>query len=163
MLTCTRRFEWDAAHRVLGHEGKCRHLHGHRYVAEVAVSANQLNKLGMVIDFSVLKTVVGTWIDEMWDHNILLNEEDPILNIANEDPTPRTNERIFNGKNPFKMTGNPTAENIAESLFNKAEHLLHDHGIRVVHVRVWETPNCYADYDRLTGRTYFDPVKQPAN
>ena len=34
MITCTRRIEFDAAHRILNHESKCKMLHGHRYVVE---------------------------------------------------------------------------------------------------------------------------------
>ena len=37
-ITCTRRIEFDAAHRVMGHEGKCKHLHGHRYALEARVA-----------------------------------------------------------------------------------------------------------------------------
>lgn len=153
MQTCTRRFEWDAAHRVLGHKGKCRHLHGHRYVAEVTVSAKKLDNLGMVIDFSVLKEIVGKWIDDMWDHNILLNEKDPLLRVREESID--CDLDVFAGRIPYIFQGdNPTAENIAEELFVKAERLLLEHGIWVTNVRVWETPNCYADYNRQTGGQY---------
>ena len=82
MPTVTRKLEWDSGHRVLNHGGKCRHLHGHRYVAEITVEATQLNDLGMVVDFSLIKERVGKWIDENWDHNFLAHPEDPILILS---------------------------------------------------------------------------------
>lgn len=140
MLNITRRFEWDAAHRVLGHEGKCRHLHGHRYVGEVTVEAPALDHLGRVIDFSVIKERVGKWIDIYWDHNALFHREDPMV----QQPQIYFSQ---NGRDPFLMPigENPTAENIACYLFGMCQTLLL-HPLRVVRVRIYETPNCWADY-----------------
>lgn len=139
MITVTRRLEFDAAHRVLGHEGKCKNLHGHRYVAEIKVWANGLDTLGRVIDFSVIKEKVGKWIDERWDHNVLLNSSDPIAHhismLENEDKSPY----LF-------MSKNPTAENIAKELYEVASHILKSDIIQIKRVRIYETPNCWADY-----------------
>ena len=151
LRTITRKLEWDAGHRVLGHGGRCRHLHGHRYTAEVTVAAPELDELGMVIDFSVLKEKVGGWIDREWDHNMMLHPDDPLLKavvctgdvvVESEDPEP-----IWGGKAPYVMkSGNPTAENIACELFHKATDLLTGTGITVLRVKIWETPNCWAEY-----------------
>lgn len=141
-VTATRRFEFDAGHRVLGHEGKCRHIHGHRYVAEVTVVARQLNDLGMVIDFSVLKDEVGKWIEDNWDHNFICNYADPILDAGNNQ------ELIFGGRAPAIMDCNPTAENMAKGLFKIADMLIGHYHIKVIHVRLYETPNCFADYSQ---------------
>ncbi len=157
MITITRKFEFDAAHRVLGHEGKCRHLHGHRYVAEVTARASELDSLGRVIDFSVLKDRIGTWIDKHWDHNILLHCDDPLLNIwmhpsftimgAKAQERAEQSEQIFAGKEPYVFAvGNPTAENIAGLLYQVASLAMVPYNITVTHVRVFETPNCWADY-----------------
>jgi len=135
MIAVTRLFEFDAAHRVLGHEGKCRHLHGHRYRAEVTVQAPDLDALGRVVDFSVLKERVGVWLDEFLDHNAILHPSDPLLKILRD-----AGERV-----PFVMPfdKNPTAENIAFVIYHVAVSLLPDH-LEVLRVRVWETSNCYA-------------------
>lgn len=137
MITITRRLEWDAGHRVLGHEGRCRHIHGHRYVAEITVRAEKLDGIGRVIDFSVVKTLVGGWIDTHWDHNLMLHPDDPQrLHLQETEDRP-----------PYVMRdGNPTAENIAEELGRNAIRLLADTGVEVVSVRIWETPNCHADW-----------------
>lgn len=156
--TIVRKLEWDAGHRVLGHETKCKHLHGHRYTAEVYVRAKQLDEIGRVVDFSVIKTKVGGWIDENWDHNMILHPDDPILWVCNDFPTDRPREQLFAGKEPYLMPkrfggthlidsqANPTAENMAEELYWQSRRLLGGDGLEVVKVVLWETPNCRAEF-----------------
>jgi len=132
----TRRLEFDAGHRVYGHEGKCNHLHGHRYVAEITVQSRALDGIGRVVDFGVVKEKVGSWLDREWDHNVLLNVDDPLYQ-----------DREFwakNGRSPFVLIGNPTAEVMAVYLFGVAQCLLSE--LIVSKVRIYETPNCWADY-----------------
>ena len=75
-VTCTRRLEWDAMHRIPRHESKCAAFHGHRYAAELTCLA-PLDDRGRVIDFGVVKERVGGWIDENWDHTAILQRDDP--------------------------------------------------------------------------------------
>jgi 6-pyruvoyltetrahydropterin/6-carboxytetrahydropterin synthase len=135
--TITRRLEFDAAHRVLNHESKCAKLHGHRYRAEVTVEApHGLDSIGRVIDFSQVKLLVGEWIDTHWDHGTLLHGDDPLLPSLKE-----------HGQKLWIMTGrNPTAEEMAKELFQVAQQLLDIHSIVVRRVRLYETPNCWADF-----------------
>lgn len=144
MISITRKFTFDSGHRVLGHEGKCRHLHGHTYTAEVTVVGPELDGLGRVVDFSVIKDKVGKWIDSNWDHNFLCHINDPLLSAADR-------EFILGTQRIYVMPGllNPTAENMAMNLFNIASALLAVEpykDLRVVHVRIHETASCYADY-----------------
>lgn len=135
--TCMRIVEFDAGHRVYGHEGKCRNPHGHRYRVELHAVADALDEIGRVIDFSVLKERVGGWIDHSWDHGFLVWEKDHSLLEA---ITPL-------GK-VFEMPDNPTAENIAAYLLNVlCPHVLRptETAVRVIKVVVWETPNCCAE------------------
>lgn len=137
MPRITRKLEWDSGHRVYGHEGKCRWLHGHRYVAEVTVDAMGLDDLGRVIDFGIVKDIVGKWIDDNWDHRMLLNSDDPASQVP-----------VIADDKPFLFyKKNPTAENIAEALYQAAASALLTFGsITVKKVRVYETPNCWAEY-----------------
>jgi 6-pyruvoyltetrahydropterin/6-carboxytetrahydropterin synthase len=134
-MTCTRRLTFAAGHRVWGHEGKCAHPHGHNYIAEITVSAS-LDPLGRVIDFGVVKTVVGGWIDQNWDHGFLVNEDDQELLECFE---------IYPAWRVFIMPGNPTAENIAQTLLRVSTELLTPLHVTVTRVRIHETENCYAD------------------
>jgi 6-pyruvoyltetrahydropterin/6-carboxytetrahydropterin synthase len=139
MITIYRVLEWDSGHRILGHETRCRHIHGHRYKAEVMVTAPELDSLGRVIDFSVIKKEVGGWVDEAWDHNMLLNLDDPLVWIGEEYP------ELWQGKEPYLMKGNPTAENMAKVLFTVSQDLLSQYNITVIRIRLYETPGCWAD------------------
>lgn len=139
MIRATRRLEWDAAHRVLRHESKCGTLHGHRYVAEITIEAPQLDDVGRVIDFGAVKERVGRWIDDHWDHTTLVNAEDSSLRIFCVEE-----HRVAGKKRPFLFDSEPTAENIAAKLLDVSQDLLGG-DLRVTKVRVYETPNCYAE------------------
>ena len=134
--TCTRRLEFDAAHRVTRHESKCRNLHGHRYAVEITVEADGLDECGRVVDFGEVKSIVGTWIDERWDHGTLLHPDDADLHALCE----------ASGWRHYTMPSEPTAENIAAELGRIAGDLLAGRGLRIVRIRVYETPNCWADW-----------------
>ncbi len=131
------RFDFDYGHRVLSHEGKCRDLHGHRGVAEVYVDSPQLDALGRVVDFDVMKNGIGGWIDENWDHNFLVHKDDPLI-------FEKSWRWDVKSKNPYIMSnGNPTAENVAEELFRAASEILYalDPKLKVAEVVFWQTAN----------------------
>lgn len=132
---CTRRIQFCAGHRIRGHESKCAHLHGHNYVALVTARAPNLDKLGRVVDFSVLKEVVGGWIDAAWDHGLVLWKEDVEAISA---------AALLKDQKLYLLPKNPTAENMAEHLLLKARTLLKG-TVEVTRVRLWETENCYAE------------------
>lgn len=137
--TCTRRLEWDAAHRVLRHESKCATLHGHHYTALITCIADQLDDKGRVVDFGVIKERVGGWIDRTWDHATLVNVDDEALRMF------CVNQARDRGQRPpYVFPGEPTAEVIAAELARLAEELLADTGVRVAEVTIFETPNCSA-------------------
>ena len=139
-LVCSRRLEFDAAHRVLRHESKCAHLHGHRYVVEIVCKAPTLDAVGRVVDFGAVKDRVGTWIDEKWDHGTIVNREDDELLAW----------CVRNGQKRMVLDGEPTAENIARVILLYASREFDDDrgGLFVLAVRVWETPNCWAEARR---------------
>ena len=141
MITCSRFLEFDAAHRVMQHESKCRTIHGHRYKIEVIVTADQLDMVGRVIDFGVIKGVLGQWIDDNLDHTAILRFDDPLLESISKD------SESF--KKPYTVMFNPTAENLSKHIYEIGNQLLKSHGISVVKVICWETPNCKADYAEI--------------
>jgi 6-pyruvoyltetrahydropterin/6-carboxytetrahydropterin synthase len=134
-LTLTRRLEFDAAHRVMRHETKCKHLHGHRYVVEVTMTAPELDALGRVVDFGVVKEKLGQWIDDHWDHQTILWQEDATLGEAIGQHT---------GRPVYFLPTNPTAENMAAYLLDVVCPSLFTAPLRTVAVKLWETPNCSA-------------------
>lgn len=136
MITCTRRLQFCAGHRVHNHESKCRNLHGHNYVALFTASA-PLDDLGRVIDFSVLKQQIGGWIDEHWDHGFILWDNDLEA---------RATMALMPQQKLFLLPTNPTAENMARHLLQVVcPERLAGTGVEVIKVRLWETENCYAE------------------
>jgi 6-pyruvoyltetrahydropterin/6-carboxytetrahydropterin synthase len=136
-ITVTRRLEFDTGHRLLNHEGKCRHVHGHRYALEATFSAASLDKLGRVVDFGVIKEKLGAWLDVHWDHTLVLSEQDRDLgdNIAKQ-----------TGQTVYYLPTNPTAENMAAYLFeNICPALFKGLGIKCEKLTLHETPNCKAE------------------
>lgn len=144
---------FEAAHRLMNHPGKCRYIHGHSYRAAVVVERMHLGVDGMVADFADLKKMIGTWIDENWDHNIILQERDPILNLwfeagdvwAKQSQVEQA-EEIFKGKKPFVLPQPPTAEVLSRTLYELAVHFVKriDEGSYVVSTEIFETIKCSA-------------------
>lgn len=152
MITCTRRIQFCAGHRVMGHENKCAHLHGHNYVVEItAVVADAsgldgerlgLDEVGRVVDFSVLKERVGGWIEHHWDHGFLLNDDD----VAGKMAVCSFETDRGEPQRSFLMSCNPTAENMANYLLLVVcPSVLSDTRVRATRVVVHETENCKAE------------------
>ena len=131
MYRVTREIHFCYGHRLLSYDGKCRYLHGHNGRAVITLAAPDLDPLGMVMDFSQIKRVVQTWIDEELDHKMLLHKDDPVLDYLRQQ-----------GEPVYVMNVNPTAENIARLIFDFTA----ERGFPVVEVQLWETESCYATY-----------------
>lgn len=152
MNSITVTLQFDAAHRLLGHRGKCRHVHGHTYTAFVEYSAPGLNQMGMVIDFSEVKQALKTWINSYWDHNLILHPSDPLWEYYR----PRVGVSLTEQdreREPYTLTYNsgnrqPTAENMAEELYRVAceQVAFYNWGIKVERVSIQETPGCLATF-----------------
>jgi 6-pyruvoyltetrahydropterin/6-carboxytetrahydropterin synthase len=136
MITCTRRLEFDYGHRLLNHEGKCAHVHGHRGVVEIQCAAEQLDHVGRVIDFSEVKSIVGGWIDDHWDHAFIVGSDDHKMQQFLEE----------NQQRHFVLSDEPTAERLVEHLAYAAKVLLRPRGIEIQRVRLYETPNGWAEW-----------------
>ena len=75
-VTIMRQVKFCAGHRLVGHEGKCVNLHGHNYTAQFFVTGNGFDGCGRVVDFSVINRLFKGWIEEHWDHGIIVWDED---------------------------------------------------------------------------------------
>jgi len=131
MYQVTRELRFCYGHRLLDYAGKCRHLHGHNGRAVITLEAPELDKLGMVLDFSQIKRIVGGWIETNLDHKMLLCKDDPALPALRQQ-----------GEPVFVMEVNPTAENIARLIYDYTA----SQGFPVVAVQLWETDDSFATY-----------------
>lgn len=141
-IEITRRYELDMGHRVPGHEGKCRRVHGHRYVVLAtvtgAVQGDGLEaEAGMVLDFGHLKEAMAATL-EQFDHQLVLWDGDPLATMLIDRVDPSM-------CHPIRIPVVPTAERLAEFWGVMIQERLPDpEAIRVTRVEVRETPNCVA-------------------
>jgi 6-pyruvoyltetrahydropterin/6-carboxytetrahydropterin synthase len=131
MFRVSREIDFCYGHRLLNYDGKCKYLHGHNGRAIITIESATLDERGMVLDFSDIKNIVSTWIDEKLDHRMLLHKTDPVVPIL---------EKM--GEPLFLMDENPTAENIARLIYDFTA----SRGFPIVECQLWETPRCFATY-----------------
>lgn len=146
--TVIRSHEICAGHRVVGHESKCRHLHGHNYKFHFKIvpkgipvdmeypegfpgklyNPGKLDDIGRVIDFSVVKTTLCQWLEDNWDHKFLHWEKDLLIdglkNLVSQEwkMSSRPSISELDGDAFFHslvaLPFNPTAENLAAYMVN---------------------------------------------
>jgi 6-pyruvoyltetrahydropterin/6-carboxytetrahydropterin synthase len=131
MYSVTKRIEFCYGHRLLDYEGICRHPHGHNAVAEIEIRSDTLDPRNMVVDFNDIKRLVKGWIDRELDHKMILRRDDPLARSLAD-----------LGEPVFLLDSNPTAERIAQLLFDIGR----EHGLPVARVTLWETPTSWATY-----------------
>jgi len=143
-MQITRRLEFDAGHRIPNHASQCRHLHGHRYAIEITLSgeiitASGAPEEGMVMDFSEVKRIAMEQLVDLWDHAFLVYRGDHrVLDFLNGLP----------GHKTVVMDAPPTAENLAALAFRILSSAYRDtygNHLRLERVRLYETPNNWAD------------------
>jgi 6-pyruvoyltetrahydropterin/6-carboxytetrahydropterin synthase len=147
-MQITRRLEFDAGHRIPNHQSQCRHLHGHRYAIEITLSGDTVktagaSEEGMVMDYSEVKAIAQRAVVEVWDHAFLVYAGDGVVvDFLRSLPGHKTVELDFV----------PTAENLAAEAFRILDGAYRDtygNQLRLERVRLYETPNNWADATRV--------------
>ena len=143
-MLITRRLEFDAGHRIPSHKSQCRHLHGHRYAIEITLSGEIItepgvSEQGMVMDYSEVKRIAKKVLVDKWDHAFLAYAEDhKLLEFLQSLEDHKT----------VVLDTPPTAENLAIIAFHILDEAYQDrygNHLRLEQVRLFETPNCWAD------------------
>lgn len=120
MYKLTIRTSFAAAHNLINYQGDCENLHGHNWRVELTVTAKELDKAGLGIDFKVLKREAGVIINEL-DHKYL-------------------------NENPVFHDISPSSEHISRYLYQRLSERLNNDVITVDSVTVWESDNASACY-----------------
>jgi len=144
-MQITRRLEFDAGHRIPNHNSQCKHLHGHRYAIEITLSGEVIKTTGvsdegMVMDFSDVKRIAKEQVVDAWDHAFLVYRGDKaVMDFLATMPNHKT----------VVLDVIPTVENLAlvafETLVGAYRDTYGNH-LRLERVRLYETPNNWADY-----------------
>ena len=147
MLSITRKLEFDAGHRIPDHRSQCRNMHGHRYVLEITLEGELVDvegapDRGMVMDFADVKALAVKNLVDLWDHAFLVFEGDTqVRGFLDSMP----------GHKTVVLDRIPTVENLALIAFEILSKVYDAHygiDLRLKRVRLYETPNCWADAER---------------
>jgi len=142
-VTATRYHDICAGHRVVGQGGKCEHLHGHNYRFHFTIGVIAgLDNVGRVLDFGDIKSILCEWLEQNWDHKMLLWSEDLMYPYVKEIDA-----------SVVKVPFNPTAENMAKymvevvapALFREAKI---DLECELISCTIDETAKCSATYTK---------------
>lgn len=151
--TASRYHDFSYGHRVVGHENKCRHLHGHNgrvhFHCQAQLGVKSLDKIGRVIDFGEIKSKLCMWVENNWDHKFLAWERDQVmLSIVTALDESHRNDSLEITEGSIVWTPfNPTAENMAEYLVTViGPDVLAGTGIELVEVVIEETAKCHASF-----------------
>ena len=109
-----------AAHCLIHYQCDCENLHGHNWKVEVTVTAKELDKAGLGIDFKVLKSETNALLKTL-DHKYL-NELPPFVNKS------------------------PSSENIACYLYGELAKKFNNGNVSLTEVTVWESDFAAASY-----------------
>ena len=147
MLTITRKLEFDAGHRIPDHRSQCRNLHGHRYVLEVTLQGDTVETegapdRGMVMDFADVKALANQHLVDLWDHAFLVFAGDTLVRGFLE---------TLPGHKTVVIDRIPTVENLAAIAFDILANVYDAHygvNLRLHKLRLYETPNCWAEVTR---------------
>jgi len=134
MLSITKIFHFESAHRISDYEGTCQHLHGHSYKLEVSISGKQIGKGDMLMDFKILKSLVNSLVIEPWDHALILKD-----NGANRSDFDHMKDKIY------WMQSEPTAERMVLWIVEKLSSNLPDELV-LSRLKLYETDSSYAEW-----------------
>lgn len=141
MIHLTKIFRFEAAHALMGYDGRCRNIHGHSYEMRVTIKGNPIMddnspKNGMVMDFGDLKRIVNEEIIDHYDHAFIINH-----NMSKEfiDEVKRNYERII------VLPYQPTTELMLIDFSKKIKSRLPE-GIQLVKIFLKETEGSYAEW-----------------
>ena len=132
---------FDAAHWLVGHDGKCKNLHGHNWKVHIELIAHETiqegSSRGMVLDFYDLKKDFRAMVD-YFDHAVIV-EENTISENLLEAFKQEGFERIR------LVDFRPTCENFAPYFYNEMK----SKGYPVKSITVYETDINFCKYEEV--------------
>jgi len=135
-MIITKEFQFDMAHMLDGHDGKCKNLHGHTYKIKTGIKGDIIqngSKKGMVMDYGEIKDIVNEHILNKMDHSYIYDSKSII-------ETEIANILIKNNQKVYCFEGRTTAENLSSHIYK----ILKKEITNLMFVQVYETPSSSA-------------------
>ncbi len=105
---------FSASHSLRGYNGECSRIHGHNWILRVYYEFENLNDIGLTIDYGQLRESLKKVVCSRFDH------------------------QHINNISPFDKL-NPTSENLAREIFKLCREEVQVEGGRLIEVELWET------------------------
>lgn len=151
MITATKIYtDIPFAHRQPNHAGHCAFIHGHNWTFEFTFGCKQTDACDFVLDFGSLGWLKN-WLDDKFDHTLVLNQSDPYLKYFHE--VLIGNTAFFRSATPFaKITVVPSCscEGLCKYLASWISiqlYALYKYSIFLVSVTVRENSKNFATLD----------------
>ncbi len=110
----------SASHHLRGYRGKCENVHGHNYKVEATVRADDLDGIGLALDFGVLRQRLNAVADR-FDH-CDLNETEEFADL------------------------NPSSENLTRVIYHLLAESIADLPVAIHQVRIRETEGAFVTF-----------------
>jgi len=140
-IRITKIYNFEMAHILKDYDGPCRNIHGHSYKLFVTVSGTPITdssspKLGMVMDFKELKTIVKDHIVNRFDHALVINSE---MDTDMIESMQKHMEKLI------LVDYQPTSENLIINFATIISSKL-PKGVQLFSLRLWETATSYSEW-----------------
>ena len=140
IIRVTKQFDFEMAHALDCHDGKCHNIHGHTYGLTVTfigepIDAPGMPKDGMVIDFSDIKKIVKDNVVDVFDHALVLRDNSRFLGTLNKEINPRL----------MLVPYQPTAEKVLEHMIEIIQSHMPEN-MKLHSAMLRETLSSYAEW-----------------
>ncbi|ADR22708.1 6-carboxytetrahydropterin synthase QueD [Marivirga tractuosa] len=136
MISITKEFSFETAHRISNHPASCKHIHGHSYRLFVTVSADEIQENDMIIDFKELKQIINEKVIKTFDHALVLKRNDENTKLAQNIDS-----------NIFWMEFEPTVERLLDYIRKQIQNSLAE-PVFLKKLKLYETATSFGEWEK---------------
>ncbi|MDD5507233.1 MAG: 6-carboxytetrahydropterin synthase [Bacteroidales bacterium] len=142
VIRLTKAFTFEMAHALPGHDGPCKHIHGHTYELFVTITGNPIGdpsspKFGMIMDFKDIKSLVREAVTDEFDHALVMRRD------TAEMLKDSSGNVLFHRL--IVTDFQPTTENLVTEFARRLQEKLPQH-VKLHSLRLRETMTSYAEW-----------------
>lgn len=146
-MKLTKKFTFEAAHCLDGHDRGCNNVHGHSYKLFITFEGKEIIKEGssegMLIDFGDIKDMVNNTIVKDLDHCFLYN-------VTNDVESKIAFFLKGFQKRIMPFSKRTTCENMTKSFFERLKYEINKNklSIDINKIVLYETEDSFAEYTK---------------
>lgn len=141
-IRLTKSFTFEMAHALPGHDGPCKHIHGHTYELFVTIMGTPIEdpsspKFGMIMDFKDIKSLVRETVTDEFDHALVMRRDTAEM-LKDSSGNVLFHRLILTDYQP-------TTENLVSEFARRLQQKLPQH-VKLHSLRLRETMTSYAEW-----------------